>query len=228
MTISVIIPVLLEQTVINDTLDRLLAMPAGDSIEVIVVDGSPQGETVGAITTSCLRVKGVLSPKGRGKQMNAGAAAATGEVLLFLHADTALPESGLDDISGVIRAGRCVVGAFDLGIADDSPVFRVIERISSLRSRLTRVPYGDQALFVKSDYFRQLGGFAEFPLMEDVDFMRRVKKSGGKISFIGRRVQTSSRRWRKEGIVRCTLRNWTIILLFLCGARPERLAKWYQ
>ncbi len=227
MTISVIIPVFHEEAIINNAIARLIARAqegAQRDVEIIVVDGSPGGETVAAVKGGA---ECIVSPKGRAAQMNVGAAAAHGDVLLFLHVDTALPKGGLGKIASVMEGGRFAGGAFDLGIADAHRAFRVIERVASIRSRLTRIPYGDQAIFMERDYFFRIGGYSDMPIMEDVDLMRRVKRNGGKICIVDAQVQTSPRRWRKEGIAACTLRNRTIMLLYLAGVRPERLAKWY-
>jgi rSAM/selenodomain-associated transferase 2 len=226
MTVSVIIPVIGEASVINDTIGRIDRMAEGAAVEIIVVDGSAGEETLKA--TKGTRARGISSPKGRGRQMNAGAAAAMGDILLFLHADTELPEDAFQEISRAMAAGSCVAGAFDLAIADGARVFRIIERTASLRSRLTRIPYGDQAIFMRKDYFLELGGYREWPIMEDVDLMRRIKKKGGKVSFIDTPVTTSARRWRKEGILACTARNWAIMACYLVGVSPERLARWYR
>ncbi len=226
MTISVVIPVVHEEALINDAIRRLEALPSGETVEIIVVDGGADAKTLRAATSR--RIKGIIAEKGRGKQMNAGAAAASGDVVIFLHLDTELPEDGFSLVSRAMEDGRFVGGAFDLAIADTGPAFRIIERVASFRSRMTRVPYGDQAIFLKRDYFLRMGGYREVPIMEDVDLMRRVKQHGDRICFIKRNVKTSSRRWRKEGIVACTLRNWTIVLLYLLGVAPERLAAWYD
>ncbi len=224
MTISVIVPVLQEEAAINRAICRLLAMASEKPVEILVVDGDSEATTLRAMTSDA--VKGIISEKGRGKQMNAGAAAASGDVLLFLHCDTELPADGLQRIVAVMEKGDVVGGAFDLGIEGSERVFRAIERVASLRSRLTRLPYGDQAIFLRRDCFIALGGYREWPIMEDVDLMRRVKKAGGRICLIDERVKTSARRWRKEGIIACTLRNWTIMTLYVLGASPEKLAKW--
>ncbi len=227
MSISVIIPVFHEEAIVNDAIGRLAAQAAQTpegTVEIIVVDGSPGGETVSAIRGGA---HGIVSAKGRAAQMNAGAAAAHGDVLLFLHVDTALPAGGLEKVASVMADGQFAAGAFDLGISDSRCVFRVIEQISSMRSRLTRVPYGDQAIFIARDYFTDIGAYGDMPIMEDVDLMRRVKKRGGKICIIDKKVQTSARRWQKEGIAGCTLRNWTIMVLYLAGVHPEKLVKWY-
>jgi len=225
MTLSVIIPVLCEEALINDAISRLKGMASDDAVEIIVVDGSAERETIRVVSDS--NVKGIASKKGRARQMNAGAEAALGDVLLFLHADTELPPDGLQRISRTRRAARFVGGAFDLAIDEQGPLFRIIERTASLRSRLTRVPYGDQAIFVKRDYFVAIGGYEELPLMEDVDLMRRIRRRGDKIFIIPEKVKTSGRRWKKEGVVRRTLRNRAIMLLYMLGTSPEKLAKWY-
>jgi hypothetical protein len=124
--------------------------------------------------------------------------------------------------------GEVVAGAFDLGIRSGRPVFRLIETAASLRSRITRVPYGDQAIFIRKDYFHATEGFREIPLMEDVELMRRIRKAGDRISIIPERVRTSPRRWEKEGVLFCTLRNWTLITLYFLGVPPEKLARFYR
>jgi rSAM/selenodomain-associated transferase 2 len=225
MTVSVIIPVLHESALINDAIAHIRSLEPGAPVEVIVVDGAREADTLHAIRDS--EVKNVLSARGRGTQMNRGAEAARGDILLFLHVDTELPRDGLRAIRAVMEGGRFVGGAFDLGIDGRGIMFRLIERVASLRSRLTRIPYGDQAIFLRRDYFLRLGGYREMALMEDVDLMRRVKKGGGAIFILPERVRTSGRRWRGEGLVRCTLRNWIVAILYLFGVSPERLARWY-
>jgi rSAM/selenodomain-associated transferase 2 len=224
--ISVIIPVWNEPSLINETVVNTFALPYEGDYEVIAVDGSPEGETVHSIQEK--RVKKLVSEKGRSKQMNKGALHAEGDILLFLHADTFLPSNALEEISRIMEKEKVVGGAFDLGIQSDRPVFRLIEYAASLRSRITRIPYGDQAIFVRKDYFHAMGGFREIPLMEDVELMRRIKKAGDRISFIPERVRTSPRRWEKEGVLFCTLRNWTLITLYFLGVPPEKLARFYR
>jgi rSAM/selenodomain-associated transferase 2 len=224
--ISVIIPVFHEEDLINETVDNLYGLAFDGRLEIIVADGDTEGSTLKAIRDP--RVKKIPSEKGRGKQMNTGAHLASGDVLLFLHADTELPPAGLTRIGAVMGEHDCVGGSFDLGIGSDRPCFRLIERAANLRSRITRMPYGDQAIFLRRDYFLGLGGCRELPLMEDVDLMRRVRQSGGKIRIISDTVKTSARRWEGEGMLYCTLRNWTLMLLWRMGASPERLARFYH
>ncbi|MBF0557543.1 MAG: TIGR04283 family arsenosugar biosynthesis glycosyltransferase [Nitrospirae bacterium] len=224
--ISIIIPVLNEASIINRTIDGILDLPFGGKVEVIVVDGSPHAETLNSIERQ--GIKKVVSQAGRSYQMNVGALDADGEILLFLHADTELPRDALEIISSVMRKGEFVGGAFDLGIESEKPVFRLIEMAASIRSRVTRIPYGDQAIFVRREYFRAIGGFSEVPLMEDVEFMRRIKWAGDKIYIIPKKVKTSARRWEKEGVFCCTLRNWALITLYSAGVPPARLAAFYK
>ena len=224
MTVSVVIPVLREEARINEVIACLRTMDG--TAEIIVVDGSADGETIKVITDES--VKCLRSARGRARQMNKGATEARGDVLLFLHADTELPPGAFQRISSLLAGGRFVGGAFDLGLGERGILFRMIERAASRRSRLTRIPYGDQAIFLRRDYFRKIGGYGDMAIMEDVDLMRRVKRAGGRICIIDDRVRTSARRWRQEGVIRCTLRNRTIMLRYLLGASPEELAKRYS
>lgn len=225
MTISIVIPALNEQAVINETIEHIRGLPLGETVEIIVVDGGDKAETVGVITDHNVRC--LSSGRGRGAQMNRGAFTARGEIILCLHADTRLPTNGLRNIVSAMDDAHLSAGAFDLEISAKGKAYRVIERVASLRSRLTGIPYGDQAIFVRRDYFKSLGGYKELPIMEDVDLMRRIKKDGGKVGFIPEKVKTSARRWEREGVIRCTCRNWAIMLLYLLGVPPERLVNWY-
>ncbi len=225
-TISIVIPAIHEEGSINEAIGRIRALPLGSSAEIVVVDGSPDAGTAKAVRDTAVRC--LTTPRGRGRQMNEGAAVATGDVLLFLHADTSLPPDGLRSIATMMRGDYFSAAAFDLAIDSRGAAFRIIERVASIRSRLTGIPYGDQAIFVRRDCFSALGGFGDIPIMEDVDLMRRIKKKGGRIGFIDEKVKTSARRWQREGIVRCTCRNWAIMLLYLLGTPPASLAKWYR
>jgi hypothetical protein len=138
-----------------------------------------------------------------------------------------LIRDALKQILKVFDRSDVAGGAFDLEIQSDKNIFRLIEKTASIRSRLTRIPYGDQAIFLKKELFDSIGGFKDIPVMEDVELMRRIKKAGLNIKFIRRRVLTASRRWEKEGIIYCTLRNWTLIILYLLGVSPEKLKKFY-
>jgi rSAM/selenodomain-associated transferase 2 len=223
---SIILPVLNEAEFINPLLDHLETLEGCGHCEFIVVDGSPDGSTIKAVTRSGVRC--VKSPQGRASQMNAGATAAAGEILIFLHADTKLPRQAIELISKVMTRQSLIGGAFDLRIDSERRILKVIARIASIRSRLTRIPYGDQAIFIRRDYFDRLGGYPEMPLMEDVALMRKIKRAGGRIGFIPAPVITSARRWEQEGIVFTTLRNWLLLAAYTAGVAPSKLAKYYK
>jgi rSAM/selenodomain-associated transferase 2 len=224
--ISIIVPVWNETAIINHSVRRILAQTCNGGFEVIVVDGSPDGETVQSIRDE--KVKKFTAGKGRSVQMNRGASRASGEILLFLHADTTLPRGALETISALLDSGDVVGGAFDLGIDSERIIFRIIENMASFRSRISRMPYGDQGIFIRKDYFHAMGGFKEIPLMEDVDLMRRIRKAGDRICIIREKVKTSPRRWEKEGVLSCTLRNWSLITFYFLGVSPEKLARFYR
>jgi rSAM/selenodomain-associated transferase 2 len=194
-------------------------------LEIIIVDGDEKGSTIRMIREAS--VVTAISKRGRGSQMNRGAAMARGDILLFLHADTRLPGNALALIESEMRDPLCMAGAFDLAIASGKPIYRLIEKGATVRSRLTRIPYGDQAHFFRRSYFQTLGGFAEIPIMEDVEIMGRVKRRGDRIEIISNPVLTSARRWEKEGIVMCTLRNWLLIILYFFGISPMSLTRFY-
>jgi rSAM/selenodomain-associated transferase 2 len=223
--ISIIIPVLNEQDTLRSTLSSLAALEGFEHAEVLVVDGDPNGSSVYDIPSE--KMIALISPKGRGIQMNAGAEKAAGEILLFLHADTRLPDNALLRILESRTDKALAGGAFDLGIVAAHPFFRVIEKTASLRSRMTRLPYGDQALFIRRNWFAIIGGFKPIPVMEDLDLMKRLKQAGGRIQIFPDRVGTSARRWEKEGMLSCTLRNWMLLCLYHAGVSPEKLAALY-
>ncbi len=226
VTFSIIIPVLHEASAIGEAVARIRLLDGGEQAEVIVVDGDRSGETLRALPDGVVRK--IISEPGRGCQLNRGAGAASGEVLVFLHADTALPHNALGRIGEALSDDTLAGGAFDLGIASPRPIFRLIERVASRRSRLTRIPYGDQAIFLRRACFRTLGGFRELPIMEDVELMRRLRCSGGRIAILPERVVTSARRWEKEGVLYTTFRNWALVTLFALGMDAKRLVRWYR
>jgi rSAM/selenodomain-associated transferase 2 len=226
VTFSFIIPVLHEASVIREAVAQIRMLDGGETSEIIVVDGDPEGGTLRAIPDGAVRK--ILSEQGRGSQLNRGAGAASGEVLVFLHADTALPRDALTRIGEALRDETLRGGAFDLEIDSPRPIFRLIERVASRRSRITRIPYGDQAIFLRRACFQALGGFRELPIMEDVDLMRRLRLAGGRIAILPERVVTSARRWEKEGALYTTLRNWSLVTLFSFGIDAKRLTRWYR
>jgi rSAM/selenodomain-associated transferase 2 len=223
---SIIVPVLNEVDQINHLVEHVRSHGLGHSYEIIIVDGNPKGSTIKVIQDK--EAIAISTRKGRGRQMNAGAALAKGEILVFLHADTRLPDNALQKISQTLANQSYVGGAFDLGIDSDRLLLKYIAVRASFRSRLNRIPYGDQAIFIRKDYFDQIGGFKEIPLMEDIDLMRRIKRDGKKIRILRDRVSTSARRWEREGVLYTTLRNQILVGLFYLGVSPDRLTKYYR
>jgi len=224
--LSIVIPVLNEADRINSLICHLQMQSSENFYEIIVVDGDPRGTTVKVIHDS--KVISIKADQGRARQMNAGAAIAGGEVLLFLHADTLLPPKALNKISKVLENMKYVGGAFSLGIDSDRLLLKIVAARASMRSRINRIPYGDQAIFIRKSYFNKIGGFKDIPLMEDVDLMRRIKKRGDMIYIFRDQVMTSPRRWEKEGVVYTTIRNKVLVSLFFLGVGPEKLLKYYR
>lgn len=225
MKVSIIIPVLNESERIGGVLTALEAAAQDAPYEVIVVDGDPAGGTLSAVPAD--RAVTMTAPKGRARQMNAGVARSSGDLLLFLHADTRLPSAALPKIIAAMQDIRLAGGAFDLGIDNPHWIFRVTGWCASRKHRLTRVPYGDQAIFLRREMFERLGGFPEIPLMEDVELMKRLKRLGGRIIIFPDTVATSARKWEKDGILFTILRNWTLQTLYLLGVPAEKLVRFY-
>ena len=223
---SIIVPVFHEGRMINALIGCLNRLDSGKKIEIIIVDGARKKDTLETIHNR--NVVKTSSEKGRAKQMNTGASVARGEVLIFLHADTELPVHALKKIDSLLERSEYVGGAFDLGIKSDKWILKVIGKLASWRSRLNRVPFGDQAIFIRREYFNRIGGYKEIPLMEDVELMRRIKKSGDKIWIFCDRVMTSPRRWEEEGVIYCIFRNWALQMLYFFGVSPDRLVKYYK
>lgn len=222
---SIIIPVLNEAERINCFLERLSQLRGNKSYEIIVVDGDPVKSTINAVTDD--RIIKIVSSAGRAKQMNTGAAEATGEILIFLHADTELPPNALKYIEKTLRQEKYVAGAFDLDIDTKHWFIKVVSSVARVRSRLTQVPYGDQAIFIRRDYFYQIGCFSEIPLMEDVELMQRIKRRGDRICILDRCIKTSDRRWQKNGMIHTTFLDILLPMLFKCGISADTLAKYY-
>ena len=221
--ISIIIPVLNEAA---DTIRLTLASVQNvENVEVIVVDGGSQNETV-ALVQFC-GVKVLSSTAGRACQMNAGATAATGDILLFLHADTSLPPGFEKLVPLALAQPGTVAGAFELKI--DSPMrsLRLIEKMVNWRSRFLSLPYGDQAIFLKASVFHDIGGFPNLPIMEDFELICRLKRLG-RIAIAPAPVMTSARRWQKLGVLKTTLINQIVILGYFLGVPPSQLVKFYR
>lgn len=221
--VSVIIPVLDEDGPALDVLvDNLFVLGGRESTEVLVVDGTPEGSTL--VRFSDPRPLRLTAPPFRADRMNAGAAAASGTVLLFLRPDTTLPLDGFQLIRRAAAEG-CKAGAFELAIASRRPSLTLIARFASLRARLTRVPFGNQAIFLTAAYFRKIGGYAPIPILEDLELMRRIKRRGDPVRILPSKVHASARRWEEEGVLRCMLRDWVLRQLYSLGASPIQLAR---
>jgi rSAM/selenodomain-associated transferase 2 len=221
--LSIVIPVLNEGEGIAATLDALSDLRSLGN-EVIVVDGGSRDATV---QRARLRADRVLSaPRGRALQMNAGAAKATGDVLLFLHADTRLPaEAELLVLDGLERSQRAW-GRFDVKIEGKSLLLMIVGWLMSLRSRVTGIATGDQAIFVRREAFQSVGGFPEIALMEDIALSKRLKRVSRPLC-LSQRVVTSGRRWEKHGVLATVMMMWRLRLAYFFGADPQELAQQY-
>ena len=222
-SISIIMPVLDEAAAIAAKLAALAPLRTS-GVEVIVVDGGSSDAT--AMLSSGGADQVLCATRGRATQMNAGAAAASGEVLLFLHADTALPDNALALVrEGLARTGK-VWGRFDVTIDGDSRLLQVVATMMNLRSRLTGIATGDQAMFVRRDAFDAAGRFPEIPLMEDIALSRALKRLSRPVCLRAK-VRTSGRRWDRNGALRTIALMWWLRLSYFLGADPARLAVRY-
>lgn len=222
-TVSVIIPALNEEGTIAGTIDS--ARHGGPGTEIIVVDGGSTDKTAAVARAAGAVV--ISSPPPRSRQMNAGARTARGDVLLFLHGDTALPSRYDGHIFGALNGTGAVAGAFMLGIDGKGFGLRAVEWMANMRSRLFQMPYGDQGLFIRADLFYETGGFPEIPIMDDFEMIRRLRKRGA-VAVAPVSVTTSARRWRSFGVVKTTLINQIIIIAFLLGIPPGVIVRWYR
>ncbi len=222
MHISIIIPVLDEEA----TIPGLLAHLRQDrNVEILVVDGGSRDRSRELVRAHGVRL--LRSPPGRGRQQNLGAAAASGDVLLFLHSDTRLPPGWQGHVGRTLAGPDVAAGAFRFALDGRGPAFRLIEQGANLRARLLQCPWGDQALFLEREMFRRVGGFPDQPLLEELVLLRRLKRHG-RITIAGAAAVTSARRWQQRGIIRTTIINQVILAGFLCGVAPGRLATLYH
>ena len=224
MTISVIIPTLHEEKTLPGTLSRL-RHPVFS--EVLVVDGGSRDRTLADVALVHPLTRILNAPMGRARQMNAGAAAAKGELLLFLHADTLLPATAAQDITQAMADTRIAGGRFDARLVPDRGLLWVVGRMMSWRSRLTGIATGDQAIFVRRKVFEDLGGFPDIPIMEDIAFCRRLKQAGH-IAALPSCVMTSGRRWERHGAIKTIVLMWWLRLLFYLDVSPARLKRMYD
>jgi rSAM/selenodomain-associated transferase 2 len=216
-------PALNEALGIEATLQSLQPLRAG-GVEVIVVDGGSIDDTIRLAAPLADQV--ATAPRGRASQMNAGAAAARGETLLFLHADTTLPD-GADRLAlqALVQSGR-LWGRFDARLTPVQPLTAVVGWAMNLRSRLSGIATGDQAIFVRRAAFDRVGGYPDIPLMEDIAISRALRRLSPP-ACLKAQVQTSARQWRARGVVRTVLLMWRLRLAYFLGADPHRLARRY-
>jgi uncharacterized protein len=220
--ISAIVPVLNEAATLETTLQSL---QNAVNVETIVVDGGSSDRTR-EIAGNLAGIV-VSSEPGRARQMNAGAEVATGEILLFLHGDTQLPVGFEAMVRQCLRTPKTAAGAFELKIDGEGSQLRAIETFVRWRSQLLQLPYGDQAIFLRTQQFRQLGGFPQIPIMEDFELVRQLQRRG-QIRIVPAAVLTSGRRWQKLGVWKTTIVNQCIILGYFLGVPPSQLARWYR
>ena len=212
--LSIIIPTFNEESTISQCLETVIGIPG---IEIIVADGGSTDRTV-ELAEKHSNVKVVTSLIGRSVQMNKGAESASGEILLFLHADCVLPKEDILNVRNVFGCSSFVGGAFKIRLLSDKFRYRIIEKGINFRSKVFKLPYGDQGLFVKRPVFEQLGGFREMPNCEDLDFVCRLKKHG-KIIILDERISSSIRRWKNHGILRTSFRNQFLLASYVLGRR---------
>ncbi|MFQ5993729.1 MAG: TIGR04283 family arsenosugar biosynthesis glycosyltransferase [Acidiferrobacterales bacterium] len=231
-TIGIVMPVLNEAAGIEQCLAELTQRQVFQ--EVIVVDGGSQDPTLDIVREFTSRhdmrngpvFRLLEAPIGRASQMNAGACEASSDILLFLHADTTLPSEAAERVRWAVTRGS-LWGRFDVRLDDRRVLFRIVERLMNWRSALTGIATGDQAIFVRRDFFERLGGYARVRLMEDIELSRRLKVLQ-RPARVRDTVTTSTRRWRKNGVVRTVLLMWWLRLLYWLGASPDWLARFYR
>jgi rSAM/selenodomain-associated transferase 2 len=221
MPVSVIIPTLNEAALLGEAIRRLRGQRPH---EIIVVDGGSTDATADVAHEADLFLQ---APRGRASQMNAGAARASGDALMFLHADCVLTDGALGQAEECLRRRGVAVGCFTMHVEATGPLYRWIDFVAMARVRLTGIIYGDQGLFVRRTTFERLGGFPPLHFLEDVVFSRRLSRSG-RVAVVPARIGVSPRRWQRAGIVRQTMRNWTLLTLAAAGVHPDRLARFYS
>jgi rSAM/selenodomain-associated transferase 2 len=224
MYLSIIIPVLNEAEIIRPALQALQPLRQRGH-EIIVIDGGSHDDS--AVAACNLADHVLVSPRGRAMQMNRGAANARNDILLFLHIDTQLPANADEHIASAIAGRPRAWGRFDVRLSGRRFIFAVIARMMNLRSRLTGIATGDQAIFVARDLFHRIGGYPEIALMEDIALSRLLRKQCAPCCLTST-VVTSSRRWEKHGVLRTILYMWWLRLIYFFGADPDLLMKKYR
>lgn len=223
MRFAIIMPVLNEEAILERQLAHLAEQCAHQNYELLIVDGGSSDNTV-AIAERYGRV--ISSLRGRATQMNAGAAAATGDVFLFLHADTQLPGNAFIAIERALRSSRVAGGAFRVCFNCDQWAYRLVAFITNLRSRCTTIFTGDQAYFIRATSFRAIGGYPDQPLMEDLEIISRLRAIG-RVVLLPQYVTTSARRHQKIGLLHSVLFMWYLRMLYQLGVSPAQLERMY-
>lgn len=222
---SVVVPVYHEEEEIEDCVRFVESLQESEKAEIVVADGAG-GSTLPYVPETPMAVRTLTTRPGRGYQISAGCRAAEGEIILVLHVDTRLPNGALTAVRDALTGHAA--GAFDLSIPSPNPIVRLIGIVGRARSRISRIPYGDQAHFFRREVLDRIGGYPEMPLMEDVAFMDALKHRRIPITILRLKARTSARRWEKEGTLFTTARNWAILTAYRFGATPEALLRWYR
>ncbi|RMH31166.1 MAG: glycosyltransferase [Nitrospirae bacterium] len=228
MTIAVIIPTLNEAPTLQRLLPGVIALGFE---EIVVVDGGSHDQTLARAASifeqhAYPHGRCVPSARGRAVQMNTGAATCRSDILLFLHADTQLPVEAKSIIQRALRDPAAVGGRFDVRFEHDRGYAWLVSRMMNFRSRWTGIATGDQAIFVRRSVFERLGGFPEIPIMEDIEFSRRLKRMG-RMCALREHVITSFRRWERQGPLRTILQMWALRFLYWAGCHPQTLTRFY-
>lgn len=227
MKISVIVPVRNEEALIAESLEQLKKSDSRFPIEIIVVDGQSVDRTKRIASRLADHV--IDAEAGRARQMHQGALQASGEIFVFLHADTQLPENWQEPIAKYFapeNQNGTVAAAFKLGFDSEKLFYKGLAALANFRTRLTGIPYGDQALIVPRKIYFEAGGFPDVPLMEEYLMIPRLRRIG-KLKILDEKVRTSSRKYERRGPLRNALKNFCFALLFQLGVSPQKLAEWY-
>ncbi len=225
--VSIVVPVDRDELLLAHQLARLDREPEAEVIvATTTIQDAAELRAMNALAARHPRVRWMSAPRGRGTQMNAGATLAAGEWLLFLHADCELPPDWVAEIVEADRAGA-LAGCFRFALRSEARAARWLEAAVAWRTRVLALPYGDQALFVRRDLFERMGGYRPWPLMEDVDLVRRLVRRGA-LHRGSRAVISSPRRWEEDGWLARSARNLTLLTLYFAGVSPSRLASWYN